>query len=1566
MSTLPAPAVLNSSDIIARAVSARFNSRPTLRSETARLLKEGLLEKYPDLDFDPYLTKIALPIPDGAWRLSVLLDEALEYLATGVKLDLGDQYGRNCFLTNKVPKQLSVSATSSRLPDMQVIAGVILELPDILHIGLQESLTAYWNDDEGVGVSRWQWLGDLLAGVLKTAAVRHPELDASQAQVLTELATQPDREARLLKPWSKGVIQACTLQTTLSKGTVSATLQTPDLLVSCGETHLLCSLAGRVEAYPSLNDFGLAWAARFQQDFAADAVTWKRFEPDGNLFDIQAALLLNQQLENLAALKLPANQSLDALQKSIDEMTDVARLFIEAQSATRNLQPIQTTLPDWLQTASAIDRMAYRQHVLALASTKQQTHGRSFRDGIDDLHTFAKKTLHKQMLEDQPQAPGYDADQLELTFHVPVGDLGSGYIEKVKMSLTELAIKNLAGRPKGRMTIRHTGNQLIQDWTTDAYLLDLVKRVDVGKHYPELIDSLLLSENAEARERERLFSLEVAIQLPLQALEHAIKGEHGFDRRGYRYVNALMQTTAAERRVEAQAIVIRPLAFQRKADAVVDSAANMFVIEPRDLNADGPHILYRPLYTPALQQYATRSDLLKAIALPGPLQSSVLTWLTDRARPIYANNGFNEPHIVHFHAGDEFTIFRKPAPAILVGDAGAMDWLKAVDDDRLSSSLFASNARALVELADRQSVSNAESRWAIILEGGWLVFNVLILALDGPAMVVGWMLQITHSLINDLPALDSDDAVARNLAWTDLLLNIGLVLLHVAKETGTAALPDSTDTVAPIALDPLRHPLRSFPTRLDPVIHQEAPGLPSEPPGSGNTLLDFNLSTARDSTSARLFNKLLELHVAWPEPLPEPTTTGTFKGLYLINNDWHASIAGLLFRTRIVPGFGEVYLVHPKHPDHPGIKLKSNAKGQWSIDQGLRLGGGGPKSRIQAQRRATEDRIKLLEHDYEAFIAHQEEVQRGVDIAEHLMNQQRNLPTASEQVRARFRQIYNSKLDTQTDSYVTQIAALKEVAVLKKTEPQYPKLAALLENSINNVRKRILSADSDRQATVRNYPEFNNGTDRFQAALLTGGAAARTRYFEFLRETSDINEKMITLYEEVDAHLLELKEIPRSGLDAWQRLTRNRAGNELTALRIKAFQLGILRPLSIKTWGIRTIIGLDDAVDPVVVLSRSHSELQGSDAYESADRIAVLDNLVNHYSKAQDALESIGIFNSDELESTAFNRLREIISELRVDATRRLAEELQNLPDPVETPGTSTGPSRPPVRPPAPRASRKRVIKTDTKGTLIGDLRPRIADQGADIVDIKSPLEDSTLLSFHERAPNVWEEITVARQPEPHAPATPYSTLKGDARKALASVDKQVQKIEGYAVRASSPKEIEEQLQREAQKLTGYANKLEGHDSAPANREQDTNLISGLRAKANALETKATELRTHMTLARPPTSEGVAYLLGCRAIFVRIFGRRVPLKTGRKDFMQEYVLLDRHDQPLWYAHFHYANEGDANTAYTRAHLKTKEQRFETYESAMSKAKDPQQKIDIHHGNISDELAISDFLPVEPR
>lgn len=307
------PAAGAYTEIIARTISARFNTRHTLRSATASLLKDELLEKYPLLDFDPTRTLLAQPQPEGGWRLTLLLDVVLAYLANGVSPVLNEQFGRACFLTNTAPVHLS---TGRHEPDMQVIAEIILEMPSLVFVGFQEALRDYWDEPVDAGVSRWQWLGDLLNGVLKASAVRRSSTHTLHADILTELTRYPDQQQRLEAPGANGVIHAFVVETTLRKDQRSVTLQSPDLLVSCGETLLLCSVAGDIESFPSLEAFGRVWGARFEQAFVADAITWKRYEPDGNLFDTQAALLLNQQLEDLAALKLPAGQPLKVLENA--------------------------------------------------------------------------------------------------------------------------------------------------------------------------------------------------------------------------------------------------------------------------------------------------------------------------------------------------------------------------------------------------------------------------------------------------------------------------------------------------------------------------------------------------------------------------------------------------------------------------------------------------------------------------------------------------------------------------------------------------------------------------------------------------------------------------------------------------------------------------------------------------------------------------------------------------------------------------------------------------------------------------------------------------------------------------------------------------------------------------------------------------------------------------------------------------------------------------------------------------------------------------------------------------
>ncbi|EJM68975.1 hypothetical protein PMI29_02115 [Pseudomonas sp. GM49] len=600
-----------------------------------------------------------------------------------------------------------------------------------------------------------------------------------------------------------------------------------------------------------------------------------------------------------------------------------------------------------------------------------------------------------------------------------------------------------------------------------------------------------------------------------------------------------------------------------------------------------------------------------------------------------------------------------------------------------------------------------------------------------------------------------------------------------------------------------------------------------------------------------------------------------------------------------------------------------------------------------------QQRIAELTQNIKTYLGQQTQIQKRVDTAYDLVRTTKNDSSYPEQIRARLRQGYAKELDAQSKSYVTLLAETKELITLGGDANATQLKCDLLENLVNNARAQITIAGLDLEAAKCKYTHSNSNAAQLATALLTEGTVVVDGLLEYMGKSCEIYETVLKLHTEVGSRLLQLQEMSREGAKAWKRLTSDRPENEASVLSTKVCQLVTLRFLSAKEPGSDMSATLQDVLEPLLLVSTSHIELQASKHYKSDDRIAVLYNLVKHYDTAMVGLTSIDIFRSDELQPDRFARLCDIVGQLRDDAERRLADELKNQANAATPSPTSK------AELPAKSPSRKRVIKT-AKGAMIGDIRPRVAKQDTDIVDIKSPFEGELLASFHKDKTNAWVEVVEAIKPAPKVRVTPSPQFKGDARKALKKIDDLMQKFEGYARGASHPKGIEECLQNTAKTLIDYAERLKGHDSEPQNSQKDADLGKKLRDKAQTVNDKATQLRIQMSLAQAPTSEAVEYLLSRNEIHPQKNGKREQLKTGRQDFLQEYVLLNRDKQPLWYAHFHYKTENDDDKNYTAASLKTKEQRFATNATALAKAQNPHQKIVIHRGHIDKELATKFF------
>ncbi len=113
-----------------------------------------------------------------------------------------------------------------------------------------------------------------------------------------------------------------------------------------------------------------------------------------------------------------------------------------------------------------------------------------------------------------------------------------------------------------------------------------------------------------------------------------------------------------------------------------------------------------------------------------------------------------------------------------MGGYAAADALKAkLQTGQLMNHLYDANAQGLISMAEQQSVSDAESRWATLKEGGYLLLNAVLPALRGPGAAIGTALQF-QGILSDLQTLADNATPDKETAMADLLLNFAMLVTH--------------------------------------------------------------------------------------------------------------------------------------------------------------------------------------------------------------------------------------------------------------------------------------------------------------------------------------------------------------------------------------------------------------------------------------------------------------------------------------------------------------------------------------------------------------------------------------------------------------------------------------------------------------------------------------------------------------------------------------------------------------------------------------------------------------------
>jgi hypothetical protein len=1508
---------------------AGVSLRPTLHDVAIKQLRSALQQQFPNVEIDPEICVITRAASDGSQRAETLFRNL-----------------QQAFLTGKTPRWRSGVDTLVIDPAAQVSTPTPIDFDQLnilvdtvaleLNEQFQQTLVDFWGTPAAEAQTPWAQLADALKKGYLKALDDIPDLQADEDDFLRPIASFSDQTQRnfmlsIDEAHPDPVIRACIPQAVDASNPVSVL----PVLAATGvwggkEMFFTWQSPGVIVRHGSLADL---MASLGRSPSATQPEAWTLREVEGDLFSALAQSMLALQLQQVARLDHADAEDFAELDRRMAAATDITPFLLPVVPGLESPE----TLPEWLRKASVADRMDFSRRMIALASAPAGAES-TFSEDIPPLLDYASQQLQREMLAGHPEAADLLIADLDVVIRkvvaaaIPGGGqvFASGLVEPIRMSLAEFALENLSGEPAGALHIVHRDGTPAPAWFSADYLRLLVCQVDIGRHYPALLKRALLTDPAESAKRQAAYIDQLRAQLPLQALVLKMRSEGHFCDSAYQRVAALVQPP--ERRPSAlRNTTLRPLAFRATVGAQADEVTNMFVISDRDTSR-GPVVLYRPFSPQSLVEFESWAALRAAIVEPGELQDDVLTWMDDHARQMYGNGGFDQPHIVRFGQGSEFAPLETPAPAQLAVDEVVGDLLVA---------LFKANAAALVELADRQSTSNAESRWALLKRGGLLALETLMPFVSGPVGNALWLVQMMNeaqgALASERTATDRD----REESMGNLLLTVAMLLLHSTQaDRILPARGRSAGVARPNLADLLAAPSPTLAPEPTPVAE------PDPLPGTVRTQLDFSWSRVDLSLTAAQQVALQALEVR-PAPLrPEPSGAAGTQGLYELNGAWYARIDGAMYRVQVGD---DVQIVDPRNDELTGPWLAREGEG-WRLDLGLRLRGGGPKRSARQLALENAARLKL------AIAEKSELLKRQNDLYIRIVENDNRIDALPLE---RHHEI--------TSLLETDIRAVMEIIDRK-----------------NAIDQSLRPADRTPDKT---YAKDLQGIARriclLEGVLLSDMLIVAKEELARMRAVSGIlSLENVGIYLGLFEKSLVLQEsgvhwaLVREGL--WQRLREVPKVGE-AYWRTEALEFYNNRMFSLVDWrasrmwsslelcfSAETILDTHRAVtlkrmlndDSLHSALSSQAELERPHDYTIAEQIAVLESSLREYDRA--SIVALAAFESEpEAVNTGhFNRFLEDLSLISDRAEHRLSDLIRESEEPAETPAEYV-----------PRAAqtRKRVIKTRGQRTLIGRLREGEEPSLGEVVEVKDATGDRVVGAYHQHAEGEWVEIEEQpRKPGNRDSIVPLAELTRRSRALLDRVEPEIASAVRQSRRAIEPEDMEDILVQKADKLGELAEKLQIHLEDPhavdGKGESVQPLLDEMRVAEQRFREQGRQLRIEMIERQPPTASRVSYLDRQHEVRIALVdGRKNMSGSRRNDFVQEYAIRDKDDHLLWWAHFHYASEDAASDAFTAAHLKLPDQRLMGYRAMLKAAKDNKEVVSIYRSAIGKELAQRLFL-----
>ncbi|MBO0492841.1 DUF6543 domain-containing protein [Pseudomonas sp. Marseille-Q1929] len=1455
-----------------------------------------------------------------SYKPSILLSDALiKRCMSGVALDFSSVYHQ--LLVNSAPDVFEPVIEAITVDDIEWMLNTLA--PHLLD-GFCTRLVAYWNDrvPGNFSLSRWRAVSNELRACLLTAR-QNPALTPAEGRLLLGLGEGPQAL------WAyKDDRQALGASNALSIYQVYAAQDGHP-----GEWLPLLVLQRQVEQQqvtlvyvPVMNVLKLGTLdalgnllPRYMSHYIPGLpLKWVVREPQGDVFDALAQTLLERQLRNL--------QRVNWL--TLPDIASYERLFIKLTSPLAWFEPgylqhpHEEQLPVWLQTAGSEDRHTYGQWLIRLMRLQETTAGASFMDGLDSIHVYARKALQRQMRLDYPREVIIDPDDYLLTFERTQGAT-VGWTQYSSQSLTLWALQNPFATAYASVRISNLAEpgHVPDWWLKPAYLKQLIEKVDVGKHYPALLEEALLSNTTESGRRRRLFVDQMAIQLPMQALEYSLRGRNGVTRLGASMVQAVLESDPLNRRFGGELIVARALAILTHAGGVAHKARNLFVIGPRD-NSALPCILYRPDEVEAVfQQFPHRQALLNEIARTGSdLQELVLERLPEDSRILFRNGGFLMPHVQRVLQGDEHSELSPSSPALLSDEPLPGMLLEAV---------FDANAMHLVQTAKKQSTSNEELRWALFKNDLWQLFNAVLPMLKGTVAVAGWLAQAFGSFRAVL-ALSPRASQKESLdALVELIGSVaGLLMSPVVSLDERLRLTEAklviggwlgTDEISPVS---------HF--RQTPVAFAWQRTL------ADVTSVDFSWANARlrlDPTQKAQLETLQWLPgpgEKWPVNPRIASTNSPVRGRVLVqrgggngNYEDYTLIASKLYGVK--PDDGRWRIVDLRDTKRLGPWLKQNSRGVWNVDLGMQLHGG--QTRGRPSKRREEIQRRNLEHASRYNEATKQLT--GVDDVMRALRETYNEVHSADQ--------HAFSEQNRHDSRVGYLTALE-----KKRRLQFAKLDALIAKNANQpitgfMKERLLQVvdivESLREEmavlmvgrkaqllSVERRSQLLNQLDHESPSV---AQAAHDTFLETSGKLIEHNEKLIELSLLERSHYAWLASVPgyTAGTDA---LTPSTLG---TPLDWRSQQLRELKGVMLKrpplAGDYEGFFQITSLIDEAITSVESQKTLQEPGLLSVQQRIDGYEAILQEYGNTQAALREYRDMNADLVYELSLERFNQGIDRLENEAQASLVTLLRERE-------VRTAPKRRQRL-----GAGKRLIQDRKHRYWVGQERARTSGASEDIVDVVDPIDKTVVASFRQSpASDEFEAIAENRVAIEH-PARPLEKLKEDARKLLAREPIVLEQTRQEALTSSDPASVERRLTKQSDAIKKVAKKIRDVLPGPLD-EPSQRLLNNLAQASERSLSHGRSLRIKMVKRLPPDEDAITYLKSQNEVKIWRIDNRVPLKRPN-DFLQEYVIEDNSKRVLAYAHFHYSTPTGLDATYDAGHLKLPKQRFMSFRSLADKA-----------------------------